>query len=254
FKDPKHGEFTLPDDSPAFKVGFKRFDYSKAGVFGDDAWKKLAADYNHPVRPMAPPKPAPVPVKINDDFESPRSTPVKKAALHDEGKNLIRISTDKPFAGEKCLEVNDSPEMKAAYNPHLFFTPNYTSGTAVSTFALRVQKNSHTHIEWRDDSSPYKTGPSIHIDGGKLTASNVPLLDFPLDRWVNFEITAKVGEAADGSWNLTLIFADGAKKTFEKLPPVSKDWRNLNWVGWCNLGQSGENTSFFIDNLVIDNQ
>ncbi|MDR0871470.1 MAG: right-handed parallel beta-helix repeat-containing protein, partial [Planctomycetaceae bacterium] len=39
FKDPKHGEFTLPDDSPAFKVGFKRFDYSKAGVFGDDAWK-----------------------------------------------------------------------------------------------------------------------------------------------------------------------------------------------------------------------
>jgi parallel beta-helix repeat protein len=43
FIDPAKGDFHLKPTSPALKLGFKPFDYSKAGVYGDEAWKKLAA-------------------------------------------------------------------------------------------------------------------------------------------------------------------------------------------------------------------
>jgi len=32
FKDPKNGDFTLPDDSPAFRIGFKPIDMSDVGI------------------------------------------------------------------------------------------------------------------------------------------------------------------------------------------------------------------------------
>lgn len=44
FVDPAHGDWTLHPESPALKVGFVPFDWKKAGVSGDAAWKKLAAE------------------------------------------------------------------------------------------------------------------------------------------------------------------------------------------------------------------
>ena len=43
FRDPERCDFCLSEDSPALKVGFKPFDYSKAGVYGSPAWVKKAA-------------------------------------------------------------------------------------------------------------------------------------------------------------------------------------------------------------------
>ncbi|MCL2743052.1 MAG: right-handed parallel beta-helix repeat-containing protein, partial [Planctomycetaceae bacterium] len=254
FKDPRNGDFTLPDDSPAFKVGFKRFDYSKAGVFGDADWIALAKNYNHPVRPVAPEKPKPVPFTMNDNFDTPRTKPVMKAEIHDEDRKLIRLSGDRPFSGGKCLEIADAKDLKFAYNPHIVFKPNYKEGKASISFALRVQKNSGTHIEWRNADNPYKIGPSIRVNGGKFLVKGIEPFAFPLDEWVKFETSAELGENSKGLWNLKLTFADGTKKEFKNLPPVHEGWKTLEWFGFCNLCQSDENSSFFIDDLVIENK
>lgn len=42
FKDPLHGNFTFKSLKTARRVGFKPFDYSKAGVVGDASWKEKA--------------------------------------------------------------------------------------------------------------------------------------------------------------------------------------------------------------------
>jgi len=55
FRDPLKGDWRLPDDSPAFSIGFVPFDPSKAGVKGDAAWIKLAQEEpTFPVRYQEP--------------------------------------------------------------------------------------------------------------------------------------------------------------------------------------------------------
>lgn len=253
FKDPKNGDFTLPDDSPAFKIGFKRFDYSKAGVYGDKNWIDLAKDYDHPERPLPPEKPRPLPLVLNDDFESPRKTPMPKGTIHDHGKNMVRISEVNPAGGKKCLEIADSDEMPNTYDPHITFTPRYSEGTIRNEFSLRTAKNAEPFIEFRDAASPYKIGPSIRIRGGKLYVKGIEPIDFPLDTWVGFEITAKIDKNPAGTWSLTLRFPDGKEKRLENLKFEHPEWNKLEWYGLCNLAHTAEESSFFIDNLKLKN-
>ena len=42
FVDPTHYDFKLKADSPASQIGFVPFDFSKAGVYGEEAWIKQA--------------------------------------------------------------------------------------------------------------------------------------------------------------------------------------------------------------------
>ncbi len=55
--DAKNYDFRLKPNSPALKVGFKPFDYSKAGVYGDPAWIKKAKDVTYPPLENAPDPP-----------------------------------------------------------------------------------------------------------------------------------------------------------------------------------------------------
>jgi hypothetical protein len=70
FVDPDRYDFHLDPNSPVLKIGFKPFDYTKAGVYGDRAWIRKAASVKFPPLEIAPDPP---PVSINDGFET---TPV----------------------------------------------------------------------------------------------------------------------------------------------------------------------------------
>jgi hypothetical protein len=42
FEDPEHFDFILTTEQFVRKTRFKKFDYSKAGVYGNDEWLKKA--------------------------------------------------------------------------------------------------------------------------------------------------------------------------------------------------------------------
>jgi hypothetical protein len=48
FVDPQNHDFHLKPNSPALKIGFEPFDYTKAGVYGDAAWIAKANEIPYP--------------------------------------------------------------------------------------------------------------------------------------------------------------------------------------------------------------
>ncbi|HOS94813.1 MAG TPA: right-handed parallel beta-helix repeat-containing protein, partial [Armatimonadota bacterium] len=69
FVDPAHDDYRLQPGSPAEKIGFRPFDYSRAGVYGDADWVALPKSFEYPEVEFAPPPPPPPPLVIHDGFE-----------------------------------------------------------------------------------------------------------------------------------------------------------------------------------------
>ena len=57
FVDAAQFDFHLQAGSPAGKIGFKPFDYTQAGVYGDAKWVREAASVRYPPVRIAPPPP-----------------------------------------------------------------------------------------------------------------------------------------------------------------------------------------------------
>ena len=54
FVDAENYDFSLKPNSPALKIGFKPFDYTKAGVYGNNEWVRLASDVEFPALELPP--------------------------------------------------------------------------------------------------------------------------------------------------------------------------------------------------------
>ena len=72
FADPQNLDFHLAADSPALKLGFKPFDYSKAGVYGDTKWIEKAKEATFPPLEIAPDPP---PLALPHLIRLPRRPP-----------------------------------------------------------------------------------------------------------------------------------------------------------------------------------
>ncbi|NOX56009.1 MAG: hypothetical protein GXP27_16520, partial [Planctomycetes bacterium] len=58
FRDPLHRDFRLPPDSPAISIGFRPFDSTEAGVYGDPGWIRKAKEVKYPPVELPPPPPS----------------------------------------------------------------------------------------------------------------------------------------------------------------------------------------------------
>ena len=252
FADAKNGDFHLRENSPATQIGFVPFDFAQAGVTGDDMWKRLAAARPYPPMTFGE-KPAPPPLAIRDGFEDAGpKTRIRFARVSDGGrKDSVIVSTEKAAAGKQCLKITDGPDLKPAFNPHFYYVPGHQSGITRVAFDVRVEPSIHWIHEWRNHAEPYRTGPMVMIEKGKLSVSGRVLLDVPANEWLHLEVTATLGDKSDATWSLAVTLPGREPQRFDSLKFVHSEMKTLEWLGFVSAGT--EIGSWWMDELEIAN-
>ena len=265
FADPAVRDFRLQPGSPALALGIKSIDVASMGVLRDDpAWRKLAETYSRgpeatrPVRPEAPP------LNIRQGFEGrivdqqrpfPHGTPTLTINKAPPGKprvglgDALRMSPAKHAEGKQSLLFQDAPGLPAAYYPMLSFNPHHRTGTSTMSFALYMEPKVIFIHEWRTKGNPYRTGPVLHVQNGRLTGVKGLDMALPTQKWIRFELSAVIGEAVTGRWNLKVTPEGEATKEFKDLPCRHPDMKTLDWVGF--ISNANEKTEFYLDDLAI---
>lgn len=138
FKDPQNGDFTLPPDSPAFKIGFVPFDYTRAGLQGDEEWRRIPQTFDYPPVEFAPPPPPLPPLTLNESFElMAAGDPPAEGASHVEGKgDAVVVSADRATDGKHALLLRDAEGLAHTFNPHWVINPNHPQGITTLRFDL----------------------------------------------------------------------------------------------------------------------
>ena len=265
FVDPAKRDFRLQPGSPALAMGIKSIDVTAMGVLRDDpAWRKLADTFERGAPAVRPPRPEAPALNLRQTFEGriidqqrpfPHAMPALTVLRSAPGKprvglgDALRLSPAKAAEGKQSLLFQDAPGLPAHYYPMLSFHPHHQTGTSTVSFALYIEPKAIFIHEWRTKGNPYRTGPVIHVQNGRLTGVKGLDVALPAQKWIRFELSAVIGDAVTGRWNLKVTPEGEPTKELKGLPCRHPDMKTLDWVGF--ISNANEKTEFYLDDLKI---
>ena len=263
--DPAKRDFRLQPGSPALAMGIKSIDVTAMGVLRDDpAWRKLADTFERGAPAVRPPRPEAPALNLRQTFEGriidqqrpfPHAMPALTVLRSAPGKprvglgDALRLSPAKAAEGKQSLLFQDAPGLPAHYYPMLSFNPHHQTGTSTVSFALYIEPKAIFIHEWRTKGNPYRTGPVIHVQNGRLTGVKGLDVALPVQKWIRFELSAIIGDAVTGRWNLKVTPEGEPTKELKGLPCRHPDMKTLDWVGF--ISNANEKTEFYLDDLKI---
>jgi len=256
FADPERCDFRLKPDSPASRIGFQPFDYSKAGVYGDPDWVRTASTLSFAEVEFAPPPPPLPPLTLHDGFETTLvgARPAMAEVHTEHGGDAIEVTDKRAAGGAHALEVRDAPGLKHRFNPYFFYRPRHTGGCTHAAFSLLIPDErvifSHEWRDWPRGKAQYRVGPALQVRDAALYFDGRRIMSLPVGVWVRIEIWAKVGRDAEGLWTLRAAVSGGREVRVADLRFRHEDFRNLTWIGFSSEADAA--TVFYLDDLVIE--
>jgi hypothetical protein len=265
FVDPAQRDFRLKPGSPALALGIKSIDVSAMGVLHDDpAWRQLADTFERGPEMKRPPRPEAPALNLRQAFEGriidqqrpfPHATPALTVLRSAPGKprvslgDALRLTPAKQAEGKQSLLFQDAPGLPSHYLPMLSFHPAHRAGTSTVSFALYMEPKAIFIHEWRTKGNPYRTGPVMHLQNGRLTGVKGLDVAVPMQKWIRFELKAVIGDAVTGRWSLKVTPEGEPTKEYKDLPCRNPDMKTLDWVGF--ISNANEKTEFYLDDLKI---
>ena len=230
------------------------FDYSKAGVYGDAEWVKLAAGgrvSGGRVRPRSAAPAAAVGARRL------RDAPRRRRGARRPG---VRRAQGRRHGGDRRDGRGRASGASRWSTPRAWCTASTrTSSTSPTTpaarrgcaFDVRIEPGVVMYHEWRDDASPYRVGPSIWIQDGKLRAGGRQLVELPPgcgSTWRSRPAWAS-SRRARGTWPSRC--PAGSPRSFAGWPTGAREWKKLDWLGFSST--ANRKTVYYLDNIELDN-
>jgi hypothetical protein len=252
FVDVARGDFRLQPDSPALALGFKPFDGSKAGVYGDAAWIAKANNATYPQLEL-PPEQSPVAANLTFERDEPGRPPRGfDISLGGAGDSIL-VTEETAATGRRSVKITDAPDLPHTWMPLLVYPTRYAKGVVSNAFDLRVEKASMVDCEWRDYSEGgYQTGPRFAIRDAGLRLVGGTTMELPENQWVRFEIESGVGPDSTGTWSLTVTVPGQSPRVFKDLPFANPGFKTLTWAGF--ISSADRVTSYYLDNFTLNAQ
>ena len=251
FAAPEKGDFRLKPDSPAIGLGFKPFDYTEVGLYGDPQWVDLPKQTVR--QPLdLPPVETQALQSIDDGFEetSVGAPPALAIADAPQSGASIQVTDETAATGQRCLKFTDAPGLKYTWQPHMYYQPRIRKGVAQLSFAIRLEEGAEFIHEWRDTSQPYRVGPSIRIaPNGEVSTNGKSLLKVPVGQWIRLAIEAPLGKESTGTYALTVQPPGEVPERFTDLSVGNPQWRSLRWLGFISLAE--RETTIYVDDVKL---
>ncbi|MFO7903982.1 MAG: right-handed parallel beta-helix repeat-containing protein, partial [Pirellulaceae bacterium] len=195
---------------------------------------------------------SPPPPPITEDFEqAPVGSVAPKAETQiDRPPYTVLVSDATAASGNHSLRFVDGPGQEHAYNPHIFYRVKFTECTLRGRFSVYVDENTTLRYQWRDyQPSGYRQGPVVEIAGGKVRAGGRQLLSIPLERWVAFQVTSRIGKGTPNTFQLDVTLPDqDAPRRFHELQ-YADPMHEVDWLGFVSSGQKA--AEFYIDDIHL---
>lgn len=265
FVDAAHNDFHLKPNSPALKMGFKEWDYSQAGVYGEMTKFITKLGNNYP-----PVKFAKVPQRVQmlqweSDFDhvKKRNKKIGHMICNTDEKQGTRIelTTDGARGGKgKCLILHENPACTPSWYPHLEFMARNESGTSHYEFAMKVDAKTHVHLELRDyvvEGRPYVVGAIVQFIGTKVFANyrdatgkkvRKELGTVKEGEWTTFTLDIKAGENV--TWSIVMKCDSGAEAKLTGLNCYDELYRATSWFGLISI--ANEEGDWYFDDFKYE--
>lgn len=247
FIDANSYDFHLRPNSPALTLGFKLFDYTKAGVYGDAEWTALAKNERFATVEL-PPRSS-VPVQDGGFEETSVGKQPPGVIIGVEGKgDSIAVTDEAAIHGKHSLKITIPG--RSYHCPHLAYRPYFPEGQLVCNFDIRLKHGLDLDYECRDLDA-WIVGPSFKIRNKRISVGGKEIMELPLDTWLHIEVKAMLGLAANGIFDLEVTLPSNKPQSFNGLRCRNPGWDLLTWMGFLSAGTGP--AVFYLDNMDVRN-